>query len=124
MQLQVNDDGYITGYATVGGFVGGVEVPDDTLADCDQEHIRLHCYRWVDGRPVLDEDKLTAVKAERQANEIRARRDVECFALIDRSPLWHSRLTEEQTAELEAWYRAWLDAPATGIVPDPLEWLK
>jgi hypothetical protein len=99
MQLQIID-GYITGFAILGGFVDGVDVPDNALDGCDEEGLSLGCYRWEDSKAVLDEDKLVAIKAERQANEIRARRDVECFALIDRSPLWYSRLTEEQTAEL------------------------
>ena len=123
MQLQIID-GYITGWATVGRFVDGVDAPDDALNGCDEEALNLHCYRWEDGDAVLDEDKLVAIKAERQATEIRARRADECFALINRGSLWYDRLTPEQTAELDEWYQSWLDAPATGIIPEPLEWIK
>lgn len=124
MQIQLVD-GYITGYSTFGGGLSGcIEAPDDALEGCDEEALSLGCYRWEDSKAVLDEDKLVAVKAERQADEIRARRADECFSLIDRSPLWYDRLTPEQTAALNSWYQSWLDAPATGLVPDPLEWLK
>lgn len=56
--------------------------------------------------------------------EIRRRRQKECFNLIDnRSQLWYNHITEEQKAELNLWYEAWLDAPKTKIIPVKPEWL-
>ena len=56
--------------------------------------------------------------------EIRRRRQKECFNLIDnRSQLWYNHITEEQKAELNSWYEAWLDAPKTKIIPDKPKWL-
>ena len=55
--------------------------------------------------------------------KIRARRAQECFPIVNRGALWYEKLTEAQRQELSAWYEAWLDAPQTGVVPEPLSWL-
>lgn len=62
--------------------------------------------------------------AQIKANEIRALRVIECFPIVNRGVLWYEKLTEEQKLELSLWYEAWLDAPQTGSVPDPLDWVK
>lgn len=62
--------------------------------------------------------------AQIQANKIRARRVTECFPIVNRGALWYDKLTEEQKEELSSWYEAWLDAPATSIIPDMPTWLK
>lgn len=63
MQLQITD-GYITGYATVGGFPDGVEAPDALLDGIDPA--KLGYYRYENGVPALDEEKWSA---EQQAAE-------------------------------------------------------
>ena len=123
MQLQITD-GYITGYATLGGFDGGVEAPDDALADCEHDFIQRGCYMLIDGVVVLDTKKLDGQIAAERAAEIRARREVECFSIVNRGGLWYDRLSPEQRAELDAWYQAWLDAPQTSVVPDAPVWLE
>ena len=56
---------------------------------------------------------------------IRYIRNRECFALIDyKSALWYNGLPEEKRAELDAWYKAWLDAPATKVRPAKPDWLN
>ena len=62
--------------------------------------------------------------ADKRLKEIRSQRESECFPIINRGALWYDKLTEEQKTELSAWYEAWLDAPATGIVPDKLTWVE
>jgi hypothetical protein len=123
MHLQIID-GYITGWAVRGFFEEGVEVSDDALEGLDADALAKGCYRWEREVAVLDGEKLRAVQAASRAGEIRAQRIVECWPIVNRGPGWYARLTDEQRAELDAWYQAWLDAPATGIVPNPLEWLK
>lgn len=68
--------------------------------------------------------KAVAFKAQAKLDDLRHRRDVECFSVVNRGQLWYSRLTDEQKAELEVWYQAWLNVTETGIVPDCPEWLK
>lgn len=61
---------------------------------------------------------------EVKRNEIRARREVECFPIINRGEAWYTLLTQEQKDELAVWYQAWLDAPQTLVIPENPEWLK
>lgn len=56
-------------------------------------------------------------------SKIRGRRAQECFPIVNRGVLWYEKLTEAQRQELSEWYEAWLDAPQTGVVPEPLSWL-
>lgn len=48
---------------------------------------------------------------------IRQQRRQICFPVINRGILWYNSLTTEQFAELKQWYKDWLDAPSTLIVP-------
>lgn len=57
-------------------------------------------------------------------NEIRKRRDTECFSIVDRGELWYNSLTEEQSSGLKQWYQNWLNAPETGEIPDKPDWLR
>ena len=60
---------------------------------------------------------------ELQAQLIRKEREKECFPIINRGALWYNKLSEEQKQELSQWYEAWLDAPATNVVPDRPLWI-
>lgn len=68
--------------------------------------------------------KAEKFKAKAKLNDLRHRREVDCFSLVNRGELWYSRLTDEQKAELEVWYQAWLDVTETGVIPDIPVWLK
>lgn len=74
----------------------------------------------------IENGKFIKIKdeSELRTNAIRTRRERECFPIINRGALWYEKLTEEQKTELSAWYEAWLDAPATGIMPGLLTWVK
>lgn len=61
---------------------------------------------------------------ERQQNDFRARRAVECFPIVNRGVLWYEKLTEVQKSELSAWYEAWLNAPQTLSAPEIPAWIK
>lgn len=56
--------------------------------------------------------------------ELRYRRDVECFSVINRGQLWYYTLTEEQRQDLEYWYLEWLDVTETKTIPEKPTWLK
>lgn len=125
MILQIID-GHIAGYTLFGGTYdnGGVKVPDDALDGCDPAILERGCYMWIDGAVVLDTGKLDGQIAAERAAKIRARRETECFTIINRGALWYDRLSPEQRAELDEWYQAWLDAPQTSVVPAPLKWIE
>lgn len=74
--------------------------------------------------------------------DLRYRRETECFSIINRGRLWYDTLTDWQQEELRKWYREWLDLPAKYqaeldiktkyqvefdiqiIIPKRPEWLK
>lgn len=56
-------------------------------------------------------------------DELRRRREKECFAIVDRSKLWYDTLTSEQLAELKAWYNEWLKVTETKVIPTKPKWL-
>lgn len=121
MQVLTNTDGYITSFAIDGILVDGTEVE----APKDLEHFlqHYHCYQIRKGALRLDRKRLQAEKEAVQKEVIRERRRKECFPIINRGSPWYERLSEEQRAELNTWYQAWLDATETGAIPKTPEWL-
>ena len=63
------------------------------------------------------------IQNDYRKNEIRARREKECFSYVNRGTLWYNKLTPERDIEFQNWYDAWLEAPETLIIPKKLEWL-
>lgn len=63
--------------------------------------------------PYTEEERL-----EVQKDDLRNRREAECYSVINRGELWYSMLTEEQKTELKAWYIAWLNVTDTLVVPE------
>lgn len=65
-----------------------------------------------------------AEQVKKVQQNIRARRETECFPIINRGELWYNNLTSAQKAELSDWYTAWLNAPETFEIPTRPDWLK
>lgn len=63
MQIKVKD-GYLIGYARIGGFPDGIEVDAALIEAIDPQ--KLYCYRYENGALTLDEEKWSA---EQQAAE-------------------------------------------------------
>lgn len=65
-------------------------------------------------------------------NNLRSKRQYECFSVVNRGELWYNKLTEEQKSQLSAWYDAWLDVTEENnkdnngeyIIPTKPIWLK
>ncbi len=64
--------------------------------------------------PYTDEEYIAYLRRERERI---------CFPVINRGAAWYSRLTPEQTEELQAWYQAWLDVTETKVKPQTPEWI-
>jgi hypothetical protein len=79
-------------------------------------------WRVVDGQ--LVEEQYEDIPEEETLEELRAQREEECFLVINRGQPWHALLTEEERAELMAWYQAWLKVTETKEVPPMPEFLK
>lgn len=120
MQIQVTD-GYITGYAQTGGFVDGIEVPDDFLGEMTPEEIR--CCRFENGAAVLDEARFLQQQQAEKLEQLREMRANECFPIVNRGQIWYDRLSAEQKNELDSWYQSWLDVTQTLTIPAKPEWL-
>lgn len=121
MQIQVTN-GYITGYAAIGGFPDGIEVNEELIGSLESDKIGY--YRYENGQAVFDEEKYMAAQETELITEFRARRESECFPVINRGQLWYDRLTEGQKSELSAWYQAWLDVTETKEAPEIPEFLQ
>lgn len=120
MKVKLDAQGYIEQYVLVG------ENPDCTIEVIEPDDFDIchyKAYRIVGEQCILDIERLADINIEMQKNEIRQRREEECFSYINRGMLWYNRLTPAQEMELKEWYDAWLDAPETRVVPDKLQWL-
>lgn len=56
-------------------------------------------------------------------NNLRVKREIECFKIINRGQLWYDTLTDEQKTELGEWYNDWLNVTDTLEVPVKPKWL-
>ena len=121
MQILCDKDGYVESFALIGNMIGGVKVTEPE----DVGHFRVHfrSYKLAEDGLSFDVDQEQILRKEDEADEIRRRREKECFSVINRGQLWYDHLTEKQRSELDAWYKAWLYATETGAVPDKPEWL-
>ena len=123
MEIVTNEHGYVSSYnlATDTSSIGGVIVDDPE--DLQDFEAHFYCYKLVNGALQKDLEKLEWYKTLNLQTEIRARRERECFSIIDRSLFWYEKLSDEQNYELRQWYEAWRDAPETLKVPEKPEWL-
>ena len=71
----------------------------------------------------FNSEKYNKRKENNKFDELRRRRETECFSIINRGQLWYETLNEEQKAELKEWYIAWLDVTDTLVVPNKPNWL-
>jgi hypothetical protein len=121
MKVLVNENGSVQSYTLIGELVNGVEASEPE----DLAHFEAHfeAYSLESGALVYQAERDAVLAQEKAAAEIKARREKECFPIINRGQLWYDRLTEAQKTELASWYQAWLDAPETLIVPEVPTWL-
>lgn len=88
--------------------------------------------KGVEYQPARDEEEQIYVYVpytqeeiiENKKNSLRAKREAECFPVINRGKLWYDNLTEYQIEELDKWYRGWLNVTDTLVVPEKPIWLK
>lgn len=122
MKILCDESGYITSYALEGELVNGIEAAD--LEDVEHFQRNFTAYRIRDSNLVFDEAQAKADNEKQAAEELRQRREHECFPVINRGQLWYEGLTAEQKAELAAWYQGWLDITETHTIPEKPAWLS
>ena len=120
MKSQVDENNYVENYVLVGeGSACDIEVdePEGFSPDIYQ------AWRYAGEKLVYDEKRDAELHVELERNVIRARRERECYSVINRGQLWYEGVSISHLVELRKWYKAWLDAPATLIIPDKPDWL-
>lgn len=122
MKVLLDEKGYITNYALVGDLIDGIEIPDPEDADYFQEHFTAFLVR--DGTATFDEEQEKALQNEAVLEDLRNRREVECFSVINRGQLWYEGVTITQLLELRQWYKDWLKVTETLTVPEKPTWLE
>ena len=121
MQVLCNNQGYVQSFAFIGALVEGI----DTLEpeDMDLFMHQFYAFQLKDGKLVYDPTEYEKVQTEEQKENLRIRRETECFSVINRGQLWYEGITLSQLLELRQWYKAWLDVTTTLVVPDKPKWL-
>ena len=133
MRILLDENGYIKEWAMCPKGEGhvcledGIEI-DDIIDASDEESINnfyneFQSYRIVDDVLVKDDNKMEEIVVERKKDNLRGRRENECFSVINRGAAWYNTLTNEQSIELSVWYKAWLDVTDTMVVPECPEWI-
>lgn len=121
MKIQIDKNGYVENYVIVGeSSACDIEVEEPENFDFSN----YNAYKLVDDVLVLDAEKAKELASKLQKDELRITRSRDCFSVINRGALWYKKLTDEQKAELEIWYQAWLDVTDTMVIPEKPEWLK
>lgn len=117
---------YKTTHVLVGYDERDVEHKDEKGNLLYTEHIK---------EPIYEKQKeYVAYTQDEILENLRYMRQNECFSVINRGILWYNLLTEEQQAELDTWYQAWLNVPQVyletkptdieTIIPQKPSWLK
>ena len=100
----------------------------EDMIEVDEEILNMisnkekYCFD-VDNNCVIEYDNTEDLRIAK-LEELRQRREQECFTIINRGKLWYDTLTEEQIQELNEWYIKWLDSTITLEEPQKPEWLK
>jgi hypothetical protein len=128
LYIQVDVEGYITAVAQ-DAFEGHMETDmtiDEFMDRYGEECVTDGRHRYINGEIICDEGtaRSLAVYNEELQNNLRARRETECFAIVNRGIVWYDTLEEWQRNELSNWYTAWLNVTETLNVPVKPEWLK
>lgn len=121
MKVLLDDKGFIQSYALIGNLVGGIDLPDPEDIDHFEEHFTA--YRVRDGNAAFDTEQDTALQNEAVLADLRTRREMECFSVINRGQLWYEGISISQLLELREWYKAWLAVTETLVVPEKPTWL-
>lgn len=103
-------------------------VDSETLSDAELDYFQNEGFSWQEVEQAWNgqwyiSGKCPAKPEEVILNELRSRREIECFSIINRGQFWYDLLTEEQKAELRVWYQNWLDVTDTKVIPTKPSWL-
>lgn len=121
MKILIDNNNYLTCFCVDAELENGIDV--NTPNDIDTFADEFRAYKYVNGQLVLDSAKLEELNNEYLVDELRQKRERNCFMYVNRGELWYSRLSNAQKEELDIWYQAWLDVTETKVIPNKPEWL-
>ena len=121
MQVITDDRGYVLSFAFVGNMVGASETPEPE--DMDLFMHQFYAFQLKDGKLMYDPTEYEKVQTEEQKENLRSRRETECFSVINRGQLWYEGISLSQLLELRQWYKAWLNVTTTLVAPEKPKWL-
>jgi superfamily II RNA helicase len=116
------------------GFVGWGKATFDRLVEAEPEPLRsrmkithsivlAEVSQGGDARERVWELIGASAQTEEQKEDLRKRREAECFSVINRGQLWYEGVSLVQLLELRSWYKSWLNVTETMVVPDKPSWL-
>lgn len=129
MKIKFDENGYISEWSCAPNdgkhivLMDGIEINGDRY-DFGERFEKIKCYKKFGNGIVFDEALYAEKTAAAETAMLRARREKECFKIIDRSVFWYDSLTNAQKEELRAWYTDWLNVTDTKIIPTQPSWLK
>lgn len=122
MFVTLDENGYVENFAIVGEIDNAIEVDEPENLDDFLQHPAA--YRYVNNQLVTTQQEIEVADRNILIEELRGRRQRECYTYINRGELWYNHLTDYQKEELNAWYQAWLDVTETLEVPEKPSWLE
>ena len=122
MKILVDENNYVISYALIGDFIDSIEVDDPE--DTEYFEANFEAFKLNSGELLYDENRAAKLERQRLIEDLKSRRERECFSIINRGKAWYDTLTEEQYEELQVWYQAWLNVTTTLVVPDKPSWLN
>ena len=125
-ELSSNEDATYTVYVNNLNFVQSPFIKDATvpIEVSKEEYLKVQEFKTEQAWKWNTELKTFESVTIPDNDALRFARELECFRIVNRSPLWFNTLSAEQQAELQVWYQAWLDITETQQVPVKPDWLK
>ena len=102
MYITLDNDGFINFVSYGAALENGIETEPFEFT------VNIQAYSFKDGKIELDKNRLKEVINILLIQELRQRREVECFSIINRGKLWYDMLTPQQITTLNNWYMDWL----------------
>lgn len=128
LYIKVDIEGYITAVAQE-AYEGHMETEltmEEFMERYGFENVTDGTHKYLNGEIVNDGGTKRSILAynETLKGELRNRRELECFSVVNRGQVWYDSLSEQQRGELAVWYNAWLNVTDTLEIPERPSWLN
>lgn len=125
MNISINSQGYVDSWAIADEDLSmrPIIIDNNSIPADWNDNAFFYKYNPETQELIFDEEKAIASAQEEQIFGLRAKREQECFSIINRGQLWYEDLTQEQIEELRVWYHDWLNVTNTLIEPERPAWL-